>query len=229
MGRLGPKERRFLAEILYGFITRDYYRTAEVHFEAGYVPPQHSVESFAQAIRAIGEPIHSRPAEDISMAKLLTLLFEVTGIFDMRTRPELLLLQKTMVVVEGVARSLDPKLDMWKTAEPVVREWVERHLGPAGRLEGAAEGASEFRPLPRQRADAADAGVQSCRSARRHHPQRAGSGAGDRAGDRGRGTPRQPQHDDCAVDHRLSAADPRLGMIALIAMQSSTSLSLWPA
>jgi ubiquinone biosynthesis protein len=144
MGRLGAKERRFLAEILYGFITRDYYRTAEVHFEAGYVPPQHSVESFAQAIRAIGEPIHNRPAEDISMANLLTLLFEVTGIFDMRTRPELLLLQKTMVVVEGVARSLDPKLDMWKTAEPVVREWVERHLGPAGRLEGAAEGAGEL-------------------------------------------------------------------------------------
>jgi ubiquinone biosynthesis protein len=114
-----------------------------VHFEAGYVPPHHSVESFAQAIRAIGEPIHSRTAEDISMAKLLTLLFEITGLFDMRTRPELLLLQKTMVVVEGVARSLDPKLDMWKTAEPVVREWVERHLGPAGALEGAADGASE--------------------------------------------------------------------------------------
>ena len=109
MGRLGPKERRFLAEILYGFITRDYHRTAEVHFEAGYVPPHHSVESFAQAIRAIGEPIHNRTAEDISMAKLLTLLFEVTGLFDMRTRPELLLLQKTMVVVEGVARSLDPQ------------------------------------------------------------------------------------------------------------------------
>ncbi|MGE0751997.1 MAG: 2-polyprenylphenol 6-hydroxylase [Variibacter sp.] len=143
MGRLGPKERRFLAEILHGFITRDYRRTAEVHFEAGYVPPHHSVDSFAQAIRAIGEPIHSRTAEEISMAKLLTLLFEVTGIFDMRTRPELILLQKTMVVVEGVARSLDPKLDMWSTAEPVVREWIERHLGPAGRLEGAAEGAGE--------------------------------------------------------------------------------------
>src|SRR6266540_6396591 len=144
MGRLGPKERRFLAEILYGFITRNHYRTAEVHFEAGYVPPHHSIESFAQAIRAIGEPIHSRMAEEISMAQLLKLLFEVTGLFDMRTRPELLLLQKTMVVVEGVARSLDPKLDMWKTAEPVVREWVERHLGPAGRLEEAAGGASEM-------------------------------------------------------------------------------------
>ncbi len=143
MGRLGAKERLFLAEILHGFITRDYYRTAEVHFEAGYVPPQHSIEDFAQAIRAIGEPIHNRAAEDISMAKLLTLLFEVTGLFDMRTRPELLLLQKTMVVVEGVARSLDPKLDMWSTAEPVVREWMTRHLGPAGKLENAAQGIAE--------------------------------------------------------------------------------------
>jgi ubiquinone biosynthesis protein len=144
MGRLGPKERRFLAEILYGFITRNYRRTAEVHFEAGYVPPHHSVESFAQAIRAIGEPIHNRTAEEISMAKLLMLLFEVTGLFDMRTRPELLLLQKTMVVVEGVARSLDPKLDMWKVSEPVVREWVERHLGPVGRVEDAAQGAADL-------------------------------------------------------------------------------------
>jgi ubiquinone biosynthesis protein len=144
MGRLGAKERLFLAEILHGFITRDYRRTAEVHFEAGYVPPQHSVDDFAQAIRAIGEPIHNRTAEDISMAKLLTLLFEVTGLFDMRTRPELLLLQKTMVVVEGVARSLDPKLDMWSTAEPVVREWMTRHLGPAGKLESVAEGATDL-------------------------------------------------------------------------------------
>jgi len=143
MGRLGAKERLFLAEILHGFITRDYQRVAEVHFEAGYVPPYHSVENFAQAIRAIGEPIHNRTAEDISMAKLLTLLFEVTGLFDMRTRPELLLLQKTMVVVEGVGRSLDPKLDMWATAEPVVREWMTRHLGPAGKLENAAQGMAE--------------------------------------------------------------------------------------
>ncbi|HMF20854.1 MAG TPA: 2-polyprenylphenol 6-hydroxylase [Pseudolabrys sp.] len=144
MGRLGPKERRFLAEILFGFITRDYQRTAQIHFDAGYVPRHHSVESFAQAIRAIGEPIHNRTAEDISMAKLLMLLFEVTGLFDMRTRPELLLLQKTMVVVEGVARSLDPKLDMWTIADPVVREWISRNLGPVGRLEDAVEGAGEI-------------------------------------------------------------------------------------
>ncbi len=140
MGRLGRAERRFLAEILYGFLRRDYRRIAEVHREAGYVPAHHPVDDFAQALRAIGEPIHGAPARDISMAKLLTLLFEVTEMFDMETRPELLLLQKTMVVVEGVARSLDPDFDMWKASEPVLAEWVERHLGPAGRLEDAAEG-----------------------------------------------------------------------------------------
>lgn len=144
MGRLGMKERRFLAEILLGFITRNYRRVAEVHFEAGYVPAHHSVENFAQAIRAIGEPIHNRTAEEISMAKLLTLLLEVTGLFDMRTRPELILLQKTMVVVEGVARSFDPKLDIWKVADPVVREWIERNLGPIGIIQGAMSGAGEL-------------------------------------------------------------------------------------
>jgi ubiquinone biosynthesis protein len=144
MGRLGMKERQFLAEILLGFITRDYRRVAEVHFEAGYVPAHHSVENFAQAIRAIGEPIHNRAADEISMAKLLTLLLEVTGLFDMRTRPELILLQKTMVVVEGVARGFDPKLDIWKTADPVVREWIERNLGPLGKIQGALGGAGEL-------------------------------------------------------------------------------------
>jgi ubiquinone biosynthesis protein len=147
MGRLGLKERRFLAEILLGFITRDYRRVAEVHFEAGYVPSHHSVENFAQAIRAIGEPIHNRTAAEISMARLLTLLLEVTGLFDMRTRPELILLQKTMVVVEGVARGFDPRLDIWKTADPVVREWIERNLGPLGRIQGAVSGAGELARL----------------------------------------------------------------------------------
>jgi ubiquinone biosynthesis protein len=128
--RLGKKERRFLAEILYGFITRDYLRVAEVHFEAGYVPAHHNVASFAQAIRAIGEPIHGQPAETISMAKLLTLLFEVTDLFDMETRSELVMLQKTMVVVEGVARTLNPKFNMWKAAEPVVGSWIRDNLGP---------------------------------------------------------------------------------------------------
>jgi ubiquinone biosynthesis protein len=78
------------------------------------------------------------------MAKLLTLLLEVTGLFDMQTRPELILLQKTMVVVEGVARGFDPKLDIWKVADPVVREWIERNLGPIGRIQGAMSGAGEL-------------------------------------------------------------------------------------
>lgn len=141
MGRLGLKERRFLAEILLGFITRDYARVAQVHFEAGYVPAHHDVADFAQAIRAVGEPIHDKRADQISMAKVLTLLFEITGMFDMATRTELVMLQKTMVVVEGVARTLDPHLDMWGTADPVVRSWITHNLGPIGRLEEAGRGA----------------------------------------------------------------------------------------
>jgi ubiquinone biosynthesis protein len=144
MGRLGPKERRFLAEILWGFITRDYRRTSEVHFEAGYVPARHTSAEFAQALRAIGEPLAGRRAEEISMAQLLTQLFEVTRQFDMAMRPELLLLQKTMVVTEGVARQLDPELDMWSTAEPVVGAWLERRLSPEGRMRDAAEGAASL-------------------------------------------------------------------------------------
>src|SRR5271170_6702292 len=144
MGRLGRKERRFLAEILFGFIRRDYQRVAEVHFEAGYVPHVHRVEDFAQAIRAIGEPIHSRTADQISMAKLLTLLFDITALFDMTTRVELVMLQKTMVVVEGVARKLDPQLNMWSTAEPVVGAWIAENLGPAGRLEDVSRGLSSL-------------------------------------------------------------------------------------
>ncbi|ACB96476.1 2-polyprenylphenol 6-hydroxylase [Beijerinckia indica] len=144
MGRLNFNERRFLAEIIYGFITRDYRRVAEVHFEAGYVPRTYRIEDFAQAIRAIGEPIHSRTADQISMARLLTLLFEVTALFEMKTRTELVMLQKTMVVVEGVARKLDPKLDMWSTSEPVVRRWIEDNLGPLGKIQDAGRALAQF-------------------------------------------------------------------------------------
>ncbi|MEE9590316.1 MAG: 2-polyprenylphenol 6-hydroxylase [Hyphomicrobiaceae bacterium] len=141
MGRLGPRERRFLAEILYGFISQDYRRAAEVHYWAGYVPPHHPVATFAQALRAIGEPLKDRAAEDISIGHLLGQLFQYTEVFDMKTRPELILLQKTMVVVEGVARQLNPGLNMWSAGEPVVREWMEAELGAAGRLKEAREGA----------------------------------------------------------------------------------------
>ncbi|MET3591850.1 MULTISPECIES: 2-polyprenylphenol 6-hydroxylase [Mesorhizobium] len=154
-GRLGKKERRFLAEILYGFIVRDYRRVAEVHFEAGYVPRRHNVSAFAQAIRAIGEPIHGQSAETISMAKLLTLLFEVTDLFDMATRTELVLLQKTMVVVEGVARTLDPAFNMWKTSEPVVSDWIASNLGPRGMLGDARDAGKALVALARQAPDIA--------------------------------------------------------------------------
>ena len=133
VGRLGPAERRFLAEILWGFLQRDYRRVAEVHFEAGYVPRVHAVDDFAQALRAVGEPIFGRPAREVSMGRLLGQLFEVTGLFDMHLRPELVLLQKTMTTVEGVSRRLDPDSDIWKAARPIVQRWVARELSPVAR------------------------------------------------------------------------------------------------
>ena len=147
MGRLGMKERRFLAEILHGIITRDYRRAADVHFWAGYVPPHHPVEVFAQALRAIGEPIHGRTADEISMADLLGQLFAYTEVFDMETRPELILLQKSMVIVEGVARDLDPNLNLWTAADPVAKEWVEANAGVAAALRDAGEGAGTLGKL----------------------------------------------------------------------------------
>jgi ubiquinone biosynthesis protein len=134
-GRLSEGDRLFLAEILYGFITRDYMRIAQVHFDAGYIPHTQDVNTFAQALRAIGEPIMGLPADQISMSRLFTQLFEVTEQFQMQTQPQLLLLQKTMVVTEGVARTLNPNLNIWKAGEPVVRHWIERKLGPIGKLE----------------------------------------------------------------------------------------------
>ena len=108
------------------------------------MPSTYRVEDFAQAIRAVGEPIHARTADQISMAKLLTLLFEITALFEMKTRIELVLLQKTMVVVEGVARKLDPHLDMWATAEPVVGGWIAENLGPRGRIEDLSRSVSQL-------------------------------------------------------------------------------------
>jgi ubiquinone biosynthesis protein len=139
MGRIGRRERRFLAEILYGFITRNYRLIAERHFEIGYVPRHQSVDEFALALRAIGEPQHGRRVSDISMAKVLGQLFATTELFEMRTRPELILLQKSMVLVEGVSRTIDPELDIWTLSEPIVSEWVRRSAGPLGRLEALKE------------------------------------------------------------------------------------------
>jgi ubiquinone biosynthesis protein len=142
IGRLGAPERRYLAEILWGFLQRDYVRVAQVHFEAGYVPARHSVAEFAQALRAVGEPMFGRAASEVPMSRVLTQLFEITALFEMRLRPELVLLQKTMMTVEGVARRICPEHDIWAASEPVVRRWIARELSPATRarrLMGEAE------------------------------------------------------------------------------------------
>jgi ubiquinone biosynthesis protein len=130
MGRIDEYTRRVYAEILFGFIRRDYRRVAEVHFEAGYVPGDRDLDEFARALRSVGEPIFGMDATRISMAKLLQYLFEVTERFGMETRTELILLQRTMVVVEGVARSLDPSVNIWKVARPVVEEYIRENVGP---------------------------------------------------------------------------------------------------
>jgi ubiquinone biosynthesis protein len=130
MGRIDRRARVWLAEILYGLITGDYRRVAEIHFEAQYVPPHHSVEEFATALRAAGEPIRGLPVKDISIGRMLESLFSITRDFDMPTQPHLLLLQKTMVMNEGVASALDPDINMWKTAEPFITEWIRSELGP---------------------------------------------------------------------------------------------------
>ncbi len=140
MGRLDPNMRRFMAETLAGFLARDYRRVAQIHYDVAFVPSHHSVETFAQALRAIGEPIFGRPAREVSMARLLQQLFDTTRRFDMEAQPQLLLLQKTMVVVEGVARSLDPDFDIWAAARPVAEKWVVANLGAEARLRDVSEG-----------------------------------------------------------------------------------------
>lgn len=150
MGRISLRERRFLAEILHGFITRNYKRIAQLHFDIGYVPPDQSVDDFAQALRAIGEPLVGRSADEISMARVLGQLLETTEVFNMSARPELVLLQKNMVLVEGTARMLDPKFNMWEAAEPVVGDWVRRQLGPLGRVELVREAFDEAMVLARR-------------------------------------------------------------------------------
>ena len=134
MGHIDEYTRRVYAEILIGFIRRDYRRVAEVHFEAGYVPRDRDIDEFARALRAVGEPIFGMDASRISMARLLSYLFEVTEKFGMQTRTELILLQRTMVVVEGVARSLNPNINIWQTARPVVERYITENVGPRALL-----------------------------------------------------------------------------------------------
>ncbi len=130
MGRLDSEARRVFAEIIYGFIQRDYQSAAQAHFDAGYIDPHHSVDAFATALRSVGEPIFGKDSSTVDMSVVLQQLFDVTEIFDMHLRPELVLLQRTMVVVEGVARALNPEINMWECAEPVVRAYIQSLLGP---------------------------------------------------------------------------------------------------
>jgi ubiquinone biosynthesis protein len=150
IGRLGAPERRYLARILWGFLERDYEQVAGVHFDAGYVPRHHDVAAFAQALRAVGEPVFGKAAKDVPMSRVLIQLFEITALFDMRLRPELVLLQKTMMTVEGVARRIDPDHDIWAASDPVVRRWIARELSPVTRVQRLmAEAEQAIRNLAR--------------------------------------------------------------------------------
>ncbi|AKH42681.1 ubiquinone biosynthesis protein [Altererythrobacter atlanticus] len=134
MGRIDRRARQWLAEILYGLTTGDYRRVAEIHFEAQYVPSYHSVDEFATALRAVGEPMRGKPVSELSVGQMLDGLFAITRDFDMQTQPHLLLLQKTMVMVEGIATQLDPEINMWDVAAPFVRSWIRDELGPEAAL-----------------------------------------------------------------------------------------------
>jgi ubiquinone biosynthesis protein len=130
-------------------VTGDYHRAAQVHFDAGYVPAGKSVDVFAQACRSIGEPILGKPVNEISIGRLLAQLFQITETFAMETQPQLLLLQKTMVTAEGVARSLDPTINFWDVARPTIEAWMLDNMGPEARLaEAAGEASGLIRRLP---------------------------------------------------------------------------------
>ena len=139
MGRMDKATRRHLAEMLLGFLTRDYRRAAEVHFEAGWIPADQSVDEFTQACRSISEPILDRPQNEISFANLLGQLFQITQMFEMEAQPQLLLLQKTMMVAEGTGRSLAPEANMWMITRPLIESWMRKNLGPEARIMDAAE------------------------------------------------------------------------------------------
>jgi ubiquinone biosynthesis protein len=139
MGRVDRQTRYALADMLLGFLTQDYARVARVHFEAGFVPPHQSIDTFTQACRSIGEPLLGKPLAEISVARLLAQLFEITETFEMRAQPQLLMLQKTMVQAEGMGRLLDPSVNMWELARPLIEAWMLEHRGPAARLVQAGE------------------------------------------------------------------------------------------
>lgn len=178
MGRLDQKTRNYLADMLIGFLDRDYKRVAEVHFEAGYVPASQSIGDFTQAIRSIGEPILGKPLHEISLARLLAHLFQVTKTFEMEAQPQLLLLQKTMLVAEGVGRTLDPTVNMWSLARPLIEEWVIFNRGPEARLRHmVTDTISTLEQLP-QLLGRAEVVTEALRSAKPVHKGREDSAFG---------------------------------------------------
>jgi ubiquinone biosynthesis protein len=185
MGRLDLETRRFLGEMLLGFLEGDYRRVADVHFRAGYVPASESLEDFMQACRSIGEPILGLPLNEISIGRLLGQLFQVTERFNMETQPQLLLLQKTMVVAEGVGRLLNPSVNMWQLARPLIEDWVIANLGPAARVREGFEGLAQgLERLPRTLANLERAAAALANGGIRLHPDsfaRVRDGAGRQA------------------------------------------------
>lgn len=149
MGRIDRRTRYYLADMLLGFVTGDYDRVADVHFRAGYVPADKDRQTFRQAVRAIGEPIFDRPSSEISIARLLSQLFQVTEQFDMETQPQLLLLQKTMLLAEGMGRQLAPNANMWQLAQPLIEDWMNEYRGPEAQVaELAADAIRAVQRLP---------------------------------------------------------------------------------
>lgn len=181
MGRLDKPTRRYLGEMLMSFLNRDYRRVAELHFEAGYVPADKSVQAFTQACRAIAEPILDKPQNEISIARLLAHLFQVTETFEMETQPQLLLLQKTMLTSEGVGRTLSPDANMWFLAQPLIEEWVDEFMGPEIIImEAVGEVADGLRRLPRIVADMEKNAAAMAKGGLKLHPDTLRGMAGHR-------------------------------------------------
>ncbi len=188
MGRLDRKSRNYLADMLLGFLDRDYDRVADVHFEAGYVPRHKSRDAFKQAVRSIGEPLFDRPLEEISIARLLAQLFQITETFEMETRPELLLLQKSMLVAEGVGRKLNPAVNMWLLARPLIEKWMIENRGPEARVRETLDNAIEIlERLPETLARAEDVASMVADGGLKLHPDTVAAMRGRRAGQRGGG------------------------------------------
>jgi ubiquinone biosynthesis protein len=174
MGRLDRATRFYLADMLHGFLVGDYRRVAEVHFEAGYVPASQSVDLFMQACRSIGQPLLNKPLEDISLARLLGQLFAITETFQMPAQPQLLLLQKSMVVTEGIGRALDPHINMWELSRPLITEWAMEYRGPVARVRDAlADTHQALARLPRLVRDLENLVTVTARDGLRMHPETA--------------------------------------------------------